>query len=136
MEGNGACSVCLTIGIPFSLFSFFQFLLFSVELFNLNVFIFYINLDLVVVQLIATATLFLAAKSEDTPRSLNNVLQASSDIIHQQNYAFSAYLPVVSILKLVIFLYFFLFILFSKAITSQSSAEKLVHSTLSFVNNR
>ncbi|KAI9081126.1 hypothetical protein K1719_036885 [Acacia pycnantha] len=38
--------------------------------------------------LIATATLFLAAKSEDTPCPLNNVLQASSEILHQQSYAF------------------------------------------------
>ncbi|XP_028771599.1 cyclin-T1-3-like isoform X2 [Neltuma alba] len=44
--------------------------------------------------LIATATLFLASKSEDTPRPLNNVLQASSEILHQQNYAFLPYLPV------------------------------------------
>ncbi|XP_054821813.1 cyclin-T1-4-like isoform X2 [Prosopis cineraria] len=43
--------------------------------------------------LISTATLFLAAKSEDTPRPLNNVLQASSEILHKHNYTFSPYLP-------------------------------------------
>ncbi|CAK9137198.1 unnamed protein product [Ilex paraguariensis] len=35
--------------------------------------------------LIATAALFLAAKSEETPRPLNNVLSASCDILHKQN---------------------------------------------------
>lgn len=50
------------------------------------------------VQLIATAALFLAAKSEETPRPLNNVLRASSEIFHKQDINFLSYLlPVVSI---------------------------------------
>ncbi|GKV19568.1 hypothetical protein SLEP1_g29809 [Rubroshorea leprosula] len=45
--------------------------------------------------LIATAALFLAAKSEETPRPLNNVLRASSEIFHKQDFSFLSYfLPV------------------------------------------
>ncbi|OMO61236.1 hypothetical protein CCACVL1_23667 [Corchorus capsularis] len=45
--------------------------------------------------LIATAALFLAAKSEETPRPLNNVLRTSSEIFHKQDIAFLSYiLPV------------------------------------------
>ncbi|KAF7806846.1 cyclin-T1-4-like isoform X1 [Senna tora] len=43
--------------------------------------------------LIATATLFLAAKSEETPRPLNNVLQASSETLHKQDFALWSFLP-------------------------------------------
>jgi len=49
-------------------------------------------------QLIATAALFLAAKSEETPRPLNTVLRASCEIFHKQDISFLSYiLPVVSI---------------------------------------
>ncbi|XP_027116255.1 putative cyclin-T1-1 isoform X1 [Coffea arabica] len=45
--------------------------------------------------LIATAALFLAAKSEETPRPLNNVLRASCEILHNRDFAFLSYtLPV------------------------------------------
>ncbi|RWR76679.1 cyclin-T1-3 isoform X1 [Cinnamomum micranthum f. kanehirae] len=45
--------------------------------------------------LIATATLFLAAKSEETPRPLNTVLKTSYEICHKHNLAcFPYYLPV------------------------------------------
>lgn len=48
-------------------------------------------------QLIATAALFLASKSEETPRPLNNVLRASCEISHKQDMTFFSYLlPVVS----------------------------------------
>jgi len=53
-----------------------------------------------VLQLIATAALFLAAKSEEAPRPLNNVLRASSEILNKQNFALFSYrLPVVSIVQ-------------------------------------
>ncbi|KAL5541609.1 hypothetical protein UlMin_009319 [Ulmus minor] len=42
--------------------------------------------------LIATAALFLAAKSEETLRPLNNVLRASCEIFHKQDMAFLSYL--------------------------------------------
>lgn len=58
----------------------------------------YLLSGLMLVQLIATASLFLAAKSEETPRPLNNVLRASSEIFHKQDMNFLSYLlPVVSI---------------------------------------
>ncbi|KAA8548616.1 hypothetical protein F0562_000300 [Nyssa sinensis] len=45
--------------------------------------------------LIATAALFLAAKSEETPCPLNNVLRASCEIFHKQDLTFvSCLLPV------------------------------------------
>ncbi|KAL8222919.1 hypothetical protein R6Q57_020318 [Mikania cordata] len=45
--------------------------------------------------LIATSTLFLAAKSEETPCPLNNVLRASSEIFHKQDFNVLCYiLPV------------------------------------------
>ncbi|XP_058077654.1 cyclin-T1-3-like isoform X2 [Magnolia sinica] len=42
--------------------------------------------------LIATAALFLAAKSEETPCPLNTVLKASHEICHKQDLAFFPYL--------------------------------------------
>ncbi|XP_076936319.1 cyclin-T1-3-like isoform X2 [Bidens hawaiensis] len=42
--------------------------------------------------LIATATLFLAAKSEETPCLLNNVLRVSSEILHKQDFNLLCYL--------------------------------------------
>ncbi|RYQ93881.1 hypothetical protein Ahy_B09g100102 isoform D [Arachis hypogaea] len=42
--------------------------------------------------LIATAALFLAAKSEESPRPLNNVLRASSEILHKQDFTMLSYL--------------------------------------------
>lgn len=52
-------------------------------------------------QLIATAALFLAAKSEETARPLNNVLKASCEIFHKQDLAVLSYfLPVVRIYAL------------------------------------
>ncbi|KAK1315666.1 Cyclin-T1-4 [Acorus calamus] len=45
--------------------------------------------------LIATAALFLTAKSEETPRPLNTVLKASCDLCHKQDFNFfSNLLPV------------------------------------------
>ncbi|XP_016647719.1 PREDICTED: cyclin-T1-4-like isoform X4 [Prunus mume] len=45
--------------------------------------------------LIATAALFLSAKYEETPRPLNNVLRASCEIFHKQDFSFLSYmLPV------------------------------------------
>ncbi|XP_022930309.1 cyclin-T1-5-like isoform X2 [Cucurbita moschata] len=45
--------------------------------------------------LIATSALFLAAKSEETPRPLNNVLRASCQILHKQDFNVLSYmLPV------------------------------------------
>ncbi|KZV30498.1 hypothetical protein F511_28121 [Dorcoceras hygrometricum] len=45
--------------------------------------------------LIATSALFLASKSEETPRSLNDVLKASSEIFHNQDFTLLSYtLPV------------------------------------------
>ncbi|XP_065863368.1 cyclin-T1-4-like isoform X2 [Euphorbia lathyris] len=45
--------------------------------------------------LIATAALFLASKSEETPRPLNNVVRASCEIFHKQDMTFLSYiLPV------------------------------------------
>lgn len=53
--------------------------------------------DLFLIQLIATAALFLAAKSEETPRPLNDVVRASSEIYHKQDITLLSYLlPVVS----------------------------------------
>ncbi len=43
-------------------------------------------------QLIATAALFLAAKSEETPCPLNNTLRASCEILHKQDISFLSYL--------------------------------------------
>ncbi|XP_065639070.1 cyclin-T1-4 isoform X2 [Quercus suber] len=42
--------------------------------------------------LIATAALFLASKSEETPRPLNNVVRASCEIFHKQDISFLSYL--------------------------------------------
>ncbi|KAJ6430027.1 hypothetical protein OIU84_021440, partial [Salix udensis] len=42
--------------------------------------------------LIAVAALFLAAKSEETPRPLNNVVRASCEIFHKQDITFLSYL--------------------------------------------
>jgi|UniRef100_A0A2N9H9Y9 cyclin T len=42
--------------------------------------------------LIATAALFLASKSEESPRPLNNVLRASCEIFHKQDISFLSYL--------------------------------------------
>ncbi|MED6123921.1 hypothetical protein PIB30_054155 [Stylosanthes scabra] len=42
--------------------------------------------------LIATAALFLAAKSEESPRPLNNVLRVSSEILHKQDFTMLSYL--------------------------------------------
>ncbi|KAM7485561.1 hypothetical protein LguiA_001570 [Lonicera macranthoides] len=42
--------------------------------------------------LIATAALFLAAKSEETPCPLNNVLRASSELYHKQDLSLLTYL--------------------------------------------
>ncbi|CAI8586404.1 unnamed protein product [Vicia faba] len=41
--------------------------------------------------LIATAALFLAGKSEESPCPLNNVLRTSSEILHRQEFAFLSY---------------------------------------------
>ncbi|CAK9142529.1 unnamed protein product [Ilex paraguariensis] len=42
--------------------------------------------------LIATAAIFLAAKSEETPCPLNNVLRASCEILHKQDLSYISYL--------------------------------------------
>jgi cyclin T len=52
-----------------------------------------VNSDLALLQVIATAALFLAAKSEETARPLNNVLRASCEISHKQDISFLSYLP-------------------------------------------
>lgn len=50
-------------------------------------------------QLIATAVLFLASKSEETPCALNDVLKASCEVLHKQDFTLLSYtLPIVSIL--------------------------------------
>ncbi|RDX75414.1 Cyclin-T1-3, partial [Mucuna pruriens] len=41
--------------------------------------------------LIATAALFLTAKSEEAPRPLNNILRVSSEILHKQDFALLSY---------------------------------------------
>ncbi|KAK7280156.1 hypothetical protein RJT34_25218 [Clitoria ternatea] len=41
--------------------------------------------------LIATAALFLAAKSEEAARPLNNMLRVSSEILHKQDFTFLSY---------------------------------------------
>lgn len=52
-----------------------------------------------ILQLISTAALFLAAKSEETACPLNNLLRASCEILHNQDFDFLLYrFPVVSIL--------------------------------------
>ena len=58
----------------------------------------FINSNLALLQLIATATLFLASKSgEPYALNLNNVLRASCEIFHKQVIAFLSYLfPTVS----------------------------------------
>ncbi|KAJ4844844.1 hypothetical protein Tsubulata_017650, partial [Turnera subulata] len=49
-------------------------------------------------MLIATAALFLAAKSKKTPRYLKNILMVSCEILHKQDITLLSYmLPVVSI---------------------------------------
>ncbi|KAL6983981.1 hypothetical protein U1Q18_017357 [Sarracenia purpurea var. burkii] len=52
----------------------------------------FIVVDSILLQLIATAALFLAAKSEETPRPLNNMLRASCEIIHKKDLTFVSYL--------------------------------------------
>ena len=62
-----------------------------------------------VLQLIATAALFLTAKSEEAPRPLNNILRTSSEILHKQDFALLSYrFPVVSIVHTTWNLFFFI----------------------------
>ncbi|KAK6117257.1 hypothetical protein DH2020_049022 [Rehmannia glutinosa] len=42
--------------------------------------------------LIATSVLFLAAKSEETPRALNDVLRASCEILHKQDFTLLSFM--------------------------------------------
>ncbi|KAK1294175.1 Cyclin-T1-4 [Acorus calamus] len=49
--------------------------------------------------LIATAALFLAAKSEETPCPLDDVLKASCELCHKQDFTFFSYLLPVDWLK-------------------------------------
>ena len=58
----------------------------------------FINSNLALLQLIATATLFLASKSgEPYALNLNNVLRASCEIFHKQVISLLSYLlPAVS----------------------------------------
>jgi len=59
--------------------------------------IIFVTCVLCLLQLIAVAALFLAAKSEETPRPLNNVVRVSCEIFHKQDITFLSYLlPVVS----------------------------------------
>lgn len=51
----------------------------------------FVFVDSLLLQLIATATLFLAAKSEETPRPLNDVLRASCEVTHKQDLTFLSY---------------------------------------------
>lgn len=74
---------------------------------------FFTNADLALLQLIvAAATLFLAAKSEETPCPLNKFLHASSEILHKQEFNFLSYFPVVSIFEIITTLFFFLFCIY------------------------
>ncbi|PIM99576.1 hypothetical protein CDL12_27925 [Handroanthus impetiginosus] len=51
--------------------------------------------------LIATAALFLASKSEEAPRPLNDVLKVSCEVFHKQDFTVLSYmLPFVSIFSL------------------------------------
>ncbi|KAL6497794.1 hypothetical protein OROHE_026944 [Orobanche hederae] len=43
-------------------------------------------------QLIATSVLFLAAKSEETPCALNDVLRASCEILHKQDFTLLSFM--------------------------------------------
>lgn len=58
----------------------------------------FIFTGMALLQIIATAALFLAAKSEETPRPLNDVLRASSELYHKQNITLLSYLlPIVRV---------------------------------------
>lgn len=71
--------------------------------------------------LVATAALFLAAKSEETPCPLNNVLRSASEIFHKQDFSYLSYaLPVDW------------FELYRERITE---AEQLILTTLNFELN-
>ena len=60
-------------------------------------------------QLIATAALFLAAKSEETLQPLNDVLRASCEIFHNQELTYLSFmLSVVSIFPILPFLFVFI----------------------------
>jgi len=59
-----------------------------------------INFDCVLSQLISTAAIFLAGKSEETPCPLNSVLRASSEILFKKDFTLLSYLlPLVSRLQ-------------------------------------
>ena len=68
--------------------------LLAFEMFFINLVAYqFINSNLALLQLIATATLFLASKSgEPYALNLNNVLRASCEIFHKQVIAFLSYL--------------------------------------------
>lgn len=58
----------------------------------------FIFTGMALLQIIAAAALFLAAKSEETPRPLNDVLRASSELYHKQNITLLSYLlPIVRV---------------------------------------
>ncbi|KAL8162692.1 hypothetical protein V2J09_014181 [Rumex salicifolius] len=93
--------------------------------------------------LIATAALFLAAKSEETGRPLNNVLTASCEIIHRQDMSILTYmLPILTygIVSALIFAGFWFLMLnahLSKGWFEQYrervlEAEQLILTTLNF----
>lgn len=61
-------------------------------------------------QLIATAALFLAAKSEETARPLNNVLRASCEIYHKQDMSYLSYVISPVCIYICRFLHSFIFV--------------------------
>jgi cyclin T len=68
--------------------------------------------------LIATAALFLAGKSEESPCPLNSVLRTSSEILHKQEFAILSYwLPIVSKLQTTQIFFLFCTILSMKTCT-------------------
>lgn len=78
-----------------------------------SVFLFSICLtaQFLTLQMISTAALFLAAKSEETACPLNNVLRASCEILHNQDFDVLSYrFPVVSIHTTTMNNFFFLFL--------------------------
>ncbi|KAJ4824727.1 hypothetical protein Tsubulata_011058 [Turnera subulata] len=58
--------------------------------------------DVPVVQLIATAAIFLVAKSDETPRRLKNILRVSCEILHKQDITLLTYmLPVTDLMSVI-----------------------------------
>ncbi|KAG6435538.1 hypothetical protein SASPL_100412 [Salvia splendens] len=71
--------------------------------------------------LIATAVLFLASKSEETPCALNDVLKASCEVLHKQDFSLLSYMLPID--------------WFEKYRERMTDAEQLVLTTLNFELN-